>query len=201
MNKDDANLNVDNIINMIPLSTETNKLAQEIVNEQDIDKVKSLTTSFNLNQAKKNVLRVLKLNSLLDKVTDQMLDRFEDHPDEFSNTDLINYMQTVQGAIDRANKSLNLVNETPAIQINQVNVNTESKPVFDKDSRDKIREAVLSIRKMLEQNSAFNKDIEPDENIIIEEPKENTQEKEPVSIEDAPYLEFNKLNEEDDGNT
>ena len=201
MNKDDANLNVDNIINMIPLSTETNKLAQEIVNEQDIDKVKSLTTSFNLNQAKKNVLRVLKLNSLLDKVTDQMLDRFEDHPDEFSNTDLINYMQTVQGAIDRANKSLNLVNETPAIQINQVNVNTESKPVFDKDSRDKIREAVLSIRKMLEQNSAFNKDIEPDENIIIEEPKENIQKKEPVSIEDTPYLEFNKLNEEDDGNT
>lgn len=201
MNKDDANLNVDNIINMIPLSTETNKLAQEIVNEQDIDKVKSLTTSFNLNQAKKNVLRVLKLNSLLDKVTDQMLDRFEDHPDEFSNTDLINYMQTVQGAIDRANKSLNLVNETPAIQINQVNVNTESKPVFDKDSRDKIREAVLSIRKMLEQNSAFNKDIESDENIIIEEPKENAQEKEPVSIEDTPYLEFNKLNEEDDGNT
>lgn len=201
MNKDDANLNVDNIINMIPLSTETNKLAQEIVNEQDIDKVKSLTTSFNLNQAKKNVLRVLKLNSLLDKVTDQMLDRFEDHPDEFSNTDLINYMQTVQGAIDRANKSLNLVNETPAIQINQVNVNTESKPVFDKDSRDKIREAVLSIRKMLEQNSAFNKDIEPDKNIIIEEPKENIQEKEPVSIEDTPYLEFNKLNEEDDGNT
>lgn len=201
MNKDDANLNVDNIINMIPLSTETNKLAQEIVNEQDIDKVKSLTTSFNLNQAKKNVLRVLKLNSLLDKVTDQMLDRFEDHPDEFSNTDLINYMQTVQGAIDRANKSLNLVNETPAIQINQVNVNTESKPVFDKDSRDKIREAVLSIRKMLEQNSAFNKDIESDKNIIIEEPKENIQEKEPVSIEDTPYLEFNKLNEEDDGNT
>ena len=67
MNKDDANLNVDNIINMIPLSTETNKLAQEIVNEQDIDKVKSLTTSFNLNQAKKNVLRVLKLNSLLEE--------------------------------------------------------------------------------------------------------------------------------------
>lgn len=200
MSKDDASLNVDNIIDMIPLSTETNKLAQEIVNEQDIDKVKSLTTSFNLNQAKKNVLRVLKLNSLLDKVTDQMLDRFEDHPDEFSNTDLINYMQTVQGAIDKANKSLNLVNETPAIQINQVNVNTESKPVFDKDSRDKIREAVLSIRKMLEQNSAFNKDVESDENIIIEEPKENAQEKEPVSIEDTPYLDFNKLNEEDDGN-
>ena len=87
--------------------------------ENDIDKVKDLTHLFNLNQAKKNVLRVLKLNSLLDKVSDQMIERFTKQPGAFSNSDLLNYMQVTQSAIDRANKALNLVDETPAIQINQ----------------------------------------------------------------------------------
>ncbi len=163
------------IIDVIPLDNSTNKLAQDIINEDNLDQVKNLTHLFNLNQAKKNVLRILKLNQLLDKVSDQMIERFEKRPGEFSNSDLLNYMQITQSAIDRANKSLNLVDETPAIQINQQNVIVE-KDVLDRESRDKITDAVNAILKKL-NNKQENEDnpvslIENNKDeIIIEENK------------------------------
>ena len=50
------------LIDILPLDDSNSKLAQEIINEQNLEKVKDLTHLFNLNQAKKNVLRILKLN-------------------------------------------------------------------------------------------------------------------------------------------
>ena len=48
----------------------SDNLAQDILNTDDPKKVKDLTTLFNMNQSKKNVLRVLKLSELLDKISD-----------------------------------------------------------------------------------------------------------------------------------
>lgn len=166
---EDDKLDSDDIVDLIPLDTKTKELAQEIVNEQNIDKVQDLTHLFNLNQAKKNVLRVMKLNSLLDKVSDQMIERFERRPGEFSNNDLLNYMQVTQSAIDRAQKQLNLVDETPAIALTQVNVNVNENKL-DRDSRAKITEAVS---KMLQMAQKLNIDLKEDKpNEVILEPDE-----------------------------
>jgi hypothetical protein len=86
------------------------------------------------------------MNDLLDKVTDQVIERFEKRPDNFSNDDLIKYMQVTENAIDRANKHLNLVEETPQIQLmqnNQVNINIGSE--LDRDSRERVMNAVRAI--------------------------------------------------------
>ena len=147
------------IVDLIPLDTNTNTIAQQIVNETDLKKVQDLTHLFNLNQAKKNVLRILKLNSLLDKVSDQMIDRFVKCPDQFSNGDLLNYLTVTQNAIDRANKALNLVDDSPSITLNQVNVNVGTE-ALDRDSRAKITEAINQIL----QNSK-QLEIIPEENI------------------------------------
>lgn len=174
------------IIDLIPLDKNTNNLAQEIINETDLKKVQDLTHLFNLNQAKKNVLRILKLNSLLDKVSDQMITRFEKTPDNFSNADLLNYMQVTQSAIDRANKALNLVDESPSITLNQVNVNvgTES---LDRESRAKITEA---INKILQRSKEL--EIVPEENI-------NLVQEEVIEVEDETVLNNNQLlNEEEE---
>jgi hypothetical protein len=91
-------------------------------------------------------MRVNKMNDLLDKVTDQVIERFEKRPDNFSNDDLIKYMQVTENAIDRANKNLNLVEETPAIQLmqnNQVNINIDSG--LDRDGRERVMDAVRAI--------------------------------------------------------
>ena len=133
-------------LDLTPLDTKTHQIAQEILDEEDIDRVKDLTTLFNLNAQKRNVMRVIRMNDLLDKVTDQVIERFEKRPENFSNDDLIKYMQVTENAIDRANKHLNLVEETPQIQLmqnNQVNINIDSD--LDRDSRERVMNAVRAI--------------------------------------------------------
>lgn len=133
-------------LDLVPLDEKTAEIAQQILDEQDLDRVKDLTTLFNLNSQKRNVMRIIKMNGLLDKVTDQVIERFEKYPANFSNDDLIKYMQVTENAIDRANKNLNLVEETPAIQLmqnNQVNINIDNG--LDRDSREKVLDAVKAI--------------------------------------------------------
>lgn len=133
-------------LDLKPLDEQTKQIAQEILNENDIDKVKDLTNLFNLNAQKRNVMRVIKMNGLLDKVTDQVIERFEKTPHNFSNDDLIKYMQVTETAIERANKNLNLVEETPPIQLlqqNQVNINIDN--MLDRQSRENVLNAVRAI--------------------------------------------------------
>ena len=142
-----------NDLNTEPLDSRTQKIAQEILDTEDIDKVKDLTSLFNLNTKKRNVMRVLKMTQLLDSVTDKVIERFEKTPDNFSNEDLLKYMQVTENAIDKANKNLDMVEETPAIQFqqnNQVNINIDRG--LNRDSRAKVTEAVEAILKKLQNN-------------------------------------------------
>lgn len=128
------------------LDTKTVQIAKQILEEEDVDAVKDLTHLFNLNQAKKNVLRIMKLNGLLDTVSDKIIERFEKYPDNFNNADLLNYLQVTQNAIDKANKNLSLVDDTPVIQVNntsQVNVNIVDS--YDRDSKERVLAAIKSI--------------------------------------------------------
>ena len=142
-------------LDLKPLDNKTKQIAQNILDEEDVDKVKDLTNLFNLNAQKRNVVRVIKMNELLDKVTDQVVERFEKNPNNFSNEDLIKYLQVTESAIDKANKNLNLVEETPAIQLlqqNNVNVNIETG--LDRESR----ERVLNVVRELLSNDAIETD-------------------------------------------
>ena len=161
---DEQKVTSSDIIDLIPLDNKTNELANEIINEESIERTQDLVKLFNLNQAKKNVLRVLKLNSLLDHVSDEMIRRFERTPGEFANNDLLNYMNVVQASIDRANKSLNLVDEVPNISLTQVNVNVEENKL-NRESRAKITEA---ISKILEMSQKLNINKESEDELIIE---------------------------------
>lgn len=179
----------EDIIDLIPLDKNNNDLAKKIVNEDNVEKVQNLVHLFNLNQQKKNVIRILKLNSLLDKVSDNMLDRFENHSDEFNNTDLLNYMQVIQNAIEKSNKNLNLVDETPAITMNQININVDKEePLLNKESRDRVTDAVKEIMKKLNL-----KNDESEEHIILEQDSLN----QPLTDEDKENaIEIQNENEE-----
>ena len=134
------------IVNTTDLDIKTSQIAQDIINEDDVDTIKDLTNLFNLNQAKKNVLRVMKLNGLLDTVSDKIIERFEKYPDNFSSADLLNYLQVTQNAIEKANKNLSMVETTPVIQVNQNNqVNVNILDSFDRDSKERVMEALKSI--------------------------------------------------------
>lgn len=134
-------------INTEKIDSNTNELASKILEEENDAETKKMIQLFNLNQSKKNVVRVLKLSKLLDSIYDQMIARVENRPGEFSNEDLMKYVNTIMTAIDKANKSLDLVQETPAISVGtQINIVNQG-DVFDRESRERILRAVESISK------------------------------------------------------
>ena len=140
-----------------PLDTTITNIVKDVVEESDIAKTKDLVALFNWNISKKNVMRIQKLNSLFDSVTDQMAKRFETRPDQFSNDDLLNYMKAVQGAIDSSNKLIDNIEEPPPqiIQNNtQINVNVVDK--FDRESRARILAAVQATLKAAQEQSVEN---------------------------------------------
>ena len=135
-----------NSINASELNKDISNLAQQLIDEKDIDASKNIVQLFNFNLSKRNALRILKLNGLYDNITDQMIERFQKRSGEFSNSDLLSYLQTVENSIEKSQKSLSQVDEQPTIvQTNNTQVNFNVLDGFNDDSRDRIANAIKSI--------------------------------------------------------
>ena len=161
------------------IDTEITGLASQVLEESDPEKAKQLIALFNWNISKKNTARILKMNDLYDEVTDQMVLRFKTKADQFSNSDLLDYMKAVQGAIDTSTKNLSQVEEPPTIvhQTNtQINVNVVD--TFDRDSKDRILAAIQATLKAAQQPQPVQQ--EPD---VIEVTAEE------VVVADVPQTE------------
>ena len=140
------------LVDTSSIDTEITGLATKVLEESDPEKAKQLIALFNWNISKKNTARILKMNDLYDEVTDQMVLRFKTKADQFSNSDLLDYMKAVQGAIDTSTKNLSQVEEPPTIvhQTNtQINVNVVD--TFDRDSKDRILAAIQATLKAAQQ--------------------------------------------------
>ncbi len=167
------------------LDNDTSKVINKIIKERDPTELKNLTQLFALTQAKKNILRSSTLNNIIDKTTEEMLARIEKHPEEFSHTDLINYLQAAQGAIDKANKlkeDLSTIQPIYNQQNNQVNIIAGSE--LSRESKENV---IDFFKKLLNKK--------PEENLkseIKDEPQPQVEEDE---IE--PVSKPNFLNEEE----
>lgn len=141
------------------LNKESLELVNKIIAEQDVDKQKDLTYLFNLNQNKKTIVRLDKLNTLFNTIVDQATKRWTEKPDEMSNQDLINSLKTAQDLVERSQNQINGVNDAPAplIQINQqnnsVNVNKDPISTLSRDSREKVKATVAQLLKSVTQDS------------------------------------------------
>lgn len=138
---------------LVTLETPCDELEQRIIKETDIDELKNVINLFNLNIKKKDIIRTNKLSNLQDLVTEQMSERIEKNAGAFSNKDLLDYFKIIQESINKADNSLDSV-DTPAIQFNQqvVNVGVDSnKQELDKDSRDRVADAVNAILAKIKQ--------------------------------------------------
>lgn len=142
------------------LETSSEEVVSQLINSQDSDEIQRLTQLFNVNQMKKDALRVLKLNEILDRLDDQVAERVENHPDQFSNADLLNYVNAIQQNISKSAQNVGTLNQTPLIQFNQQNNINVDGEVLNRESREKI---VDIVRQFL--NSDKSIEIEP-ENVI-----------------------------------
>ena len=85
-----------------------------------------------------------------------MEERVTKRADQFSNKDLLDYMNAMGNAMDKAQKQLTDIQAMPPIQINQqnniVNFNNDSSTELDRESRKKVMDAVSSILSKLKNN-------------------------------------------------
>jgi len=144
------------------LKVSAEQLASDIINCDSASEVKDLVSLFNLTQVKKNVIRTLKYNDLLDLVSESMMERFVKRPDEFSHKDLIDYMNTLTNALDKSSKNIQAVETENIIQqiTNQQNiqVNVTHESGLDRESRERVTEAIQAIL-----NKAKSQQITPDD--------------------------------------
>ena len=178
------------LVDTSSIDTEITGLASQVLAESDPEKAKQLIALFNWNISKKNTARILKMNDLYDEVTDQMVLRFKTKADQFSNSDLLDYMKAVQGAIDTSAKNLSQVEEPPTIvQQNNTQINVNVVDTMDRDSRDRILSAIQATLRAAQQPQPVN--VEPQ---VIEVPVEVYEEVEAEAVEVVADNAIDELN-------
>lgn len=145
---------IDNSLLQLPLDDAEEKIIAKIIDAPNRSELQEQFDLFNMNQSKKNALRIIKLNGLLSKVEDQAIARFEKRPDQVSNKELLEYMNVVSSQIDRAQKQVDMLKDSPAIQVNnqknEVNINIGNQ--LDRDSKERVMDAISGLLKQIRAN-------------------------------------------------
>ena len=164
------------------------ELTLSIAKAESKEELEALYQKFNINNTKKNALRITQLNNLLDQVNEQAVERFNRRPETISNKEILDYMNAIQNQIERSQRTVDGIKDITAIQVNNTQNNTVNIhvkdtdiPYLSKDSRDRITDLVASI--LQESNKVKNEDIIDITETIedIENPTEN------VSVEDDDF--------------
>lgn len=174
---------------LLPTPVSKDKDARYIIDKESLDIVHNIVTTndpsslntyvdqFNLNMSKKNLLRILKMNELWDRVSDEAINRIENHPDEMTNMELLNFIKVAQESLNNSKKESDTVTTLHPITVNQqnntvnVNVKTSEDVRVNRRSKEKIMDAVSKLL-----NISLDADAVEDP-LIIDENK-NTKENE-----------------------
>lgn len=177
-------------LDLVPLERDTKETLKEIVGAQSIDELKDYAARFSLNMAKKNAVRVAKLQNLLDSVNELAISRFEKSPGEFSNKEVLDYMKAVQEQIDSSQQAIDTIGDTPMIQINnqknEVNINVEHPGLQTRESKERVINAVKALMQNLTAPANEEESEESDEKngVVIEEKLYNSEEENADGEED-----------------
>lgn len=157
-------------------ATELSKEIAKVDNKSELD---TLYDAFKINDTKKNVFRINKLNNLLDKITEEATARFEQRPGEFSNKEVIDYMNAVSNQIDRSKNTLSQIKDVNLTQVNNtVNVNIDNKETsLSRESRERVIDFIKDILKN-SQEDLKDSTLSENKNVIdvsVEEEGEKNQ--------------------------
>lgn len=127
-------------------------LEQKIILEEDPIELKKIVDMYKLNLKKKDLLRSGKMSSLLDLVSDQMEARLEKRPGEFTNKELLEYTQVLNGIIDKNTDSLK-EEDIPTVQINQ-QVNITNGVELTREQQERVSSVLKSIFSKIQSNNS-----------------------------------------------
>ena len=85
------------------------QIVNDVVNAPSKTELQKQFELFNINQSKKNALRIAKLMKTLDKVDDEVINRFEKRADQMTNKELLDYMNAISAQIDHSQKMVDII--------------------------------------------------------------------------------------------
>jgi len=139
----------------VKLTLEGNDITNQIISEKDPNKLEDLTQLFLLNKKKKDLARINKLSNLIDTIDDEVINRFNEEPENFNNDQLVKYLTATQQIIDT---TTNNIEKVPMIQINnQKNEIHIDDSGLNKESRAKVLEVITSI---LNESKVIDAEVE-----------------------------------------
>lgn len=154
------------------LSAESQRLVSELTFERDRQKMQAIEQQFNDIQRKKQLARVSKLSDVQDMLTDQFFQRISQRPDEISNKEMLDGMKVVQDLMEKNLKQAETIEEIPQlIQINQTEVTVGNN--LNRDSREKVKNAVLDILNSINKAQSTPTDTDIIEADFTEEEEDN----------------------------
>lgn len=162
------------------LNKKVEKIATKIARQQDPDEIKNLVQEFNLAHTKKQIIRSMTYDQLLDHITDQMKERILKRADQFSNKDLLDYLNTMNTAMEKAHKQINEVDAVPAIQFNQQNNTVIMSDGLDRESRERVFDFVKNALNNLQnlENISSTLDISDEITVLNSKDLDHSEESE-----------------------
>ena len=124
------------------LKVDSQRLVDQLTTSTDVDEIKKITQLFNINQTKKELIRVNKLNQILDVINDKILERVTN--EDLGDEALIKYGTSINQALTRSLNTANTVQDKPLINLYQENntVNINNQEVLSRESREKVLDVV-----------------------------------------------------------
>lgn len=139
----------------VKLTLEGNDITNQIISEKDPNKLEDLTQLFLLNKKKKDLARINKLSNLINTIDDEVINRFNEEPENFNNDQLVKYLTATQQIIDT---TTNNIEKVPMIQINnQKNEIHIDDSGLNKESRAKVLEVITGI---LNESKVIDAEVE-----------------------------------------
>lgn len=136
-----------------PLRDTEADILDKIVAAPSVTELKEQFELFNINQAKKEALRSIRLSGMQEKIEAQMDRRISNRPDCIDNKTLIEFYNAIANQLTSIRKEGETTLETTPIKstgpITQVNVNVG--PQLDRESRDKVIDFVSAILKKAQE--------------------------------------------------
>lgn len=144
------------------IEEKNNSILQNLIKEDNPEKIDSIVELFNSNQKKKTALRIEKVSNLLDITLDTLQNRFENRTQEITTKECLDAIKILQDSIEKNQKSINDKPEAPLIQFNTQNNSLNINPYsnLDKESRDKIYSVVLQLLNGTNLENKLNEDFE-----------------------------------------
>lgn len=134
-------------------------------------------------------------DQLLDNIMSQMKERVLKRGDQFSNKDLLDYMNTMNTAMEKAHKQINEVDAVPAIQVNQQNNTVIMGDGLDRESRERVFEFIKNALNKIDESKNISNELDISNQITVLNSEDVVNE--PVVVDDASEDTLDNLYESD----